>query len=263
MPLIATITIGGGSADAATRFTGYGIASKGWQPFVAKNIAPVVEWFKRNGLRPRFELRNPFGLGAGGAMQFDQAIHASIATPQLAFDYVTAWKPIIDAGAEVIAYLGRFASCPMDRVMDAMAVPLAAGCSIGFDSAGVIPQGTPAEMVLRSLGGFRKYVEPRPFRNWSDCNVISHNGYFTRSDPDKFTDTDKRMARNRELTGEVCRGIWVERSKQTRANIIDTANAIIDAGHTPMVEMVGSPVDAQTTKWIDAIRVEGGKLVAV
>jgi hypothetical protein len=188
----------------------YGIPEKGWQWFVNGHLQKEIKWFAQGGItKCRFFLHNPgfTPLPSGGmTFQFDQWVARTKTwnniSPQrhaeLRAEFPNAIRPIVQAGHEVICYLGalRWVDPVLDpwnghawlggtvyddydfrilaqpgkwdkwnaRVQDSMAPALAAGCAIGFDTLSQITTVHPAYNIVRTIEslGARCYVEPSP-----------------------------------------------------------------------------------------------------
>lgn len=94
------------SSNESRRLVGQGFANSSaqgpyWPWFVETKVQPLIE----KGFT-RFHIHNPFGLHTGEIMSFDQYLDASVEVPLLVENFTQAWKPITDAGYEVVGYFG-------------------------------------------------------------------------------------------------------------------------------------------------------------
>jgi hypothetical protein len=153
---------------------------------VRKYIQPQLKY----GVK-RIMLHNPFGALGGEEMQFTQYIQASNAKLTFLANqtlFQKAWKPIIDSGVEVIAYIGSpFASdkllapliasgdqAAIDATVNAALKPFRdAGMSVAFDAASAAGADSLTYRVASQLRseGRKVYIEAFPTveqSHWKD-----------------------------------------------------------------------------------------------
>lgn len=218
--IVSFFNIGWSNANPEKRNIGRYITNRGWTWFVATAIQPQV----RRGVT-RFQLHNPWGALAGEPMQLDQLLHArEIGLTSVTEGFVDAWKPLTEAGIEVIGYVGSGRGDPdfevleadeeawIDRAMLSVQPLLDAGMDIGLDASAPAAITHPVYEFAQRLReqGVVVYVEAKPDRDkqhWFDHGVICIDGIWLRSD----VHTGHRAAQlhygieNHLLTGEVLR----------------------------------------------------------
>lgn len=156
----------------------------------------------------RVLVHNPFGHSpfvthsdgcTDGGMVFDQYLNAQTETPWLTNDFVSYWKPYVDSGLEVIAYIGSLdevdnldnASCAQialqnnssaywTRAFQAIQPFLDAGMSIGLDASVATNNASFTYQMAQRLRamGVRVYVESIPTRtnpHWAEFPFIIDN----------------------------------------------------------------------------------------
>ncbi len=160
-------------------------------------------------------LHNPFGFSSTDTfpdgcvesyMQFDQYLEAQKDTPWLTNGFVQYWKPYIDNGVEVIAYIGSIdpftpqsqnGDCDQRQLLGndaaywarayaAIQPYLDAGMTIGFDAAVATNINSATYRLAQELRarGVRVYVEAVPGRDnphWAAYPFLIYNDiwYFT------------------------------------------------------------------------------------
>ena len=212
--IIATYTIGNSDTDDAKRRVGWQLDILRWRGFVDRHIANVL----RDGYAG-IELHNPFGVLSTEEMLASQAVDARRAGLWwLIADFAEAWKPVVQAGVEVIAYPG---SLKLDAKLKTMAVHggppfrdylmncyqpcVAAGCSLGFDTHHQLPKACWEHVALRRMMTWvqginpkaRGYIEPWPHISDADWFlesngimgqlniwIASHNNLIAREEQD-------------------------------------------------------------------------------
>lgn len=254
--------IGGSHSDPRRRLIGWNLIETGWRSLIDGRVEPYLQ----AGVT-RLMLHNPFGTLPGEPMQLDQYLTA-LETPgfrMVTTGFVEAWKPIVDRGVEVIAYVG----CPRldDDVQDLLetegeAAALAysirclqpfldAGMSVGLDAAAPAEAGSVTHQLAEWLRarGVRVYVEARPpadQTHWFDYPVISTNVFWSRSDPEIHWDSQWGV-RNADLREEVLRihifdappEDWAGTEADYKRKVV---REIQDAGDTPIMPAgVGNP----------------------
>ncbi|MCS7033508.1 MAG: hypothetical protein NZ561_05875, partial [Phycisphaerae bacterium] len=251
--IMAWEVIGHSSSDPSVRYIGWGIPQHGWQYYVNGRFAQL----RSLGLK-RIFLHNPFGNSVGEThFQFDQYIHSQEAGLTMVTDtFVSAWKPVIDSGVEVIAYLGSIPYDPqfttitdfdhyMDRIKRSIEPLLQAGASIGFDSI-VHAQAHWREWhVVAALrnSGVKVYAEnrpPRDYTHWHDVNgVYIHHGWIT-SDPAN-NPLQHWAAPNHMLRGEILRGAFDPPDGVPPSStgwLLPIVLGVLRDGHTPATDIV-------------------------
>lgn len=210
-------TIGGSSNDVSKRRVGWGLDTIGWSGYYNGRIAPL----RAIGLR-RLLLHNPFGTLPNEGYQVDQYLHAQQAgLTWLTNGFVQTWKPVVDSGVEVIAYIGSLWDDPdfialennprayMQRIIASIKPFTDAGITIGLDS--IVYQGVDsysmmfAEMLRQS--GIRTYAENRPPIGstwWHNFDGIYHDQGYHYSQPD-LDPIGTHTAPNYMLRGEIVR----------------------------------------------------------
>lgn len=254
------VTIGGSDDTRPDRNAiGWGIAEKGWTGFVKEVLRPAID---KHGCR-RVLLHLPAGRRGAGDFQLDELVHARDAGKRLAFvhaDFVAAIRPLTNPPpgvepVEVIAYLGMMRGDPdfdqyltyedaRPRIQASIGLYLAAGCSIGLDSAAGEMPGSFTDRLCDDLEarGTRVYVEAMPSvtatkmwrRNVIAVAYADGSGLF-RSDPQKFPDSAHYAPRH-VLTGEIIG--FVRPDGQTLEQQRERRDELRRAGFTPAVERV-------------------------
>jgi hypothetical protein len=189
-------TIAKSSTIAADREIGWNIPEYGWGWYVTHRFADLQDLGAQRVL-----LHNPFGSKPFEPYyQFDQYLEAlENPNPNLTQGFAEAWRPITDAGTEVIAYLGKLPGDPdfenltdfnqyMDRVMRSIDPILRAGMSIGLDAPVIAGVTSRTWMVVEALrnSGVRVYAENRPEATstwWHDVNGVYYNDGYISSSP--------------------------------------------------------------------------------
>lgn len=209
-------TIGGATNDASKRRVGWDIDRNGWQGYVNGRVAQL----RALGMR-RILMHNPFGTLPGEDFQFDQYIHAQeMGLTWLTNGFVQAWKPVTDAGVEVICYIGKLAHDVdftsltdlqqyMARVKRSLQPMIDAGCSIGLDSIVGNDFDSREYMVAEMLrqSGVKVYNENRPPRDftwWHNFGGVYYDDGFLNSQPHVSPDL-QWAATNDLLKGEILR----------------------------------------------------------
>src|SRR6187397_1717625 len=83
------------------------ILSEGWPHFVGTHVHREIEWFVDGGTHPcRFILQSPGFAPPEHEPTFDQWLQPEGTLPGLRDEFAEAWQPVVDAGHEVICYLG-------------------------------------------------------------------------------------------------------------------------------------------------------------
>lgn len=212
-------TIGGSGGSEARRTVGWPIDEIGWSGYVNTRIATLRSY----GME-RILLHNPFGaaLATEPYYQFDQYIHAQEAgLTWLTNGFVEAWRPVVQSGVEVIAYIGKLFGDPdfenitdlnqyMARVRASIQPLLDAGINIGFDSIVGADNTTRAWLVVDMLrnSGVKVYAENRPpwaFWWWHNVGGVYYNDGFYNSDPEFDPVANSWAAPNSMLRGEKIR----------------------------------------------------------
>lgn len=250
--IVVDFIIGWSASNPETRNIGQGLPNSGWRGFVQTRVHAVLA----TGVR-RIILHNPFGTMAGEPMQFDQYLQARNADlPWLTQEFVESWKPVTDAGIEVIAYIGSPRldndlkrilessghEAAMDYARRCVGPFLAAGMNIGYDAAAMAERGSFTHTFGEWMEeqGARLYIEARPAKAatfWHDNPVICLNRFWKRSDPDRHDDS-KWAASNDVLTGEIIRLIRHRpgQDEATTASWLPQAvSDVLAEGHTVAV----------------------------
>ena len=143
-------------------------------------------WTLNRGFQ-RIFLHNPFRqspTSTEGGMQFDQYLEAQVTTPWLTNRFVEIFKPVVESGVEVIAYVGspdpyepggHNGDCEQQALMEkpdlwwarawsALQPFLDAGMSIGLDASVVTDANSYTYQLAEALRarGVRVYVESVP-----------------------------------------------------------------------------------------------------
>jgi hypothetical protein len=228
----------------------------GWQGLVDSVIKPQIAMGYK-----RFIIHNPFGLGPTGEMQLGEYLYAKQAGLSWLTDgFVQAFKPLTDAGIEIIGYLGTQSSDPEfmrllnsgdiagwnQRFWASVQPLLDAGMSIGFDGAVGFSDSNPLyadAQKLRSMD-VNVYVESRPIKYepyWANFKVISTEADWTRFDPRTHADAALWAIPQERVTGEVVR--WeamppTGATWNTHGWIVAGTDKILEEGYTAAV-----PVD--------------------
>ncbi len=251
---VSWFTIGWSGADPAKRHIGRNLDNLGWSGWIERDVLPQIE-----GGVTRFMLHNPWGVLPGENMQLDQLLHAR----EAGLDFVTqgfveAWKPITDAGVEVIAYVGSGLDDPdfdglgwwdwRQRAMDSVRLMVDAGMSIALDAAVIATEGSHTHRFaeeLRSMG-VEVIVEAKPTRftpHWWDYGMVSLDQNFL--DDDLHTGHPHAQnygIENSVLTGEIMR---IARPRREDGSLIalvgplhqQRVEEIISEGHTAVSDM--------------------------
>jgi hypothetical protein len=189
-------TIGGSGHDEADMNVGWSIKTVGWSGYVNTRVAQL-----RNLGMQRMFLHNPFGTSQNDTeFQFDQFIHAqNRGLNWLTNGFAEAWKPVTDAGIEVIAYIGKLPGDPdftslnmkdfLVRVWRSVEPLLKAGMSIGLDSINGVLDHSREFLVAKMLrdNGVKVYSENRPAAGatwWHDFGGVYYNRGFLSSQPE-------------------------------------------------------------------------------
>lgn len=172
-------TIGWSGGDPSTRNVDPRILGDGWGKFVHRRVWPL----ERAGFRAHWP-HNVFGCLAGENMQLDQYLHARRSGPKwLTEGFVEAWRPVVNGGSKVIAYLGQI---PQDadfkkregrgkvddwlrRVESSLRPILDAGMELAIDGAAGEPPDSPTYWLLGLLKslGTQVHIEFRPqYLSW-------------------------------------------------------------------------------------------------
>jgi hypothetical protein len=159
-------------------------------------------------------------------MQLDQLLHAHDAGLEwVDRDFVETWKPITEAGIEVIAYFGDANGDPdfqklidpathskawFDRFFTSIKPALDAGMSIGLDGSATISEDSLVYQAICRLRAMNVpvYVEPRPNKNfrWAiNFPVISVDAFWHLSNPAENNGAIPWAVRNDEMTNDVIR----------------------------------------------------------
>lgn len=218
--LVAFYNIGFSANNPADRMVGRSLKKVKWKGFVRGEMVPLLDW----GVR-RIELHNPFGADPGVGMVLDQYLAAKEAgLDWLTDDFVEAWKPVTRGDythgepVEVIAYVGHGYGGEFKRLLeaddlkgyraravDSVRPLVAAGMSIGFDSAAVAGADHPFYRFIRDLrdtAHVRVYIEPWPQRSsehWHSFNVITAERFF------QLAQVHPAVAPRSSMTGEIIR----------------------------------------------------------
>lgn len=213
-------TIGGSTVNDADRNVGWSIKQTGWAGFVNARVREL----QNLGVKRLF-LHNPFGtLNNDPYFQFDQYIHAQEAgLTWLTNGFAEAWRPVTQAGNEVIAYIGTmsfigqqdpdFANLTdaqfVDRVMRSIRPLIDAGMSIGLDTIVGEHVTSRPYMVAEALrnSGVRVYAENRPpsdYPWWHDFGGVYYNRGYVRDTPE-LNPALWWAASNSQLKGEIIR----------------------------------------------------------
>ncbi len=215
---VAHFPIGNSSSNGATHRVGWNLSREGWAGFVEKIVIPQVD----AGVR-RVMLHNPFGHRPGVVMQFDQYLEAEEAgLTWLTQGFAEAWRPLIEGGVDVIAYVGSPAHDERAQVFEAagdvagfdvyaqrcLQPLLDAGVAIAFDSAAIEEKDTFTFRIAEwtRSQGVRTYIEPRPrayLPHWFDYGIVTIYPFWLRTDPARFPEIADRHAANEDLSGEV------------------------------------------------------------
>ena len=248
--LVSWQIIGGSGDVEADRRVGWNVKADGWTGFVNAFIKPQVDW----GVR-RFMLHNPFGTETNTVMQPDQYQEARDAgLTWLINDFVSAWKPLTDAGIEVIAYIGTpksddtFESLRQsgntqgwwDRFWESVSLPLNAGMSVAFDMS---VDTTATDLDFQGIQALRDrgvtaYGEPRPSEmsgHWWDVPLIAEDKVWKETDPELNPDRMKWAVKNTQHRAEVIRLMSTLPEGETWSDLswtVDYVRTILREGDT-------------------------------
>ena len=251
-----------------TKDFGDEILAEGWPHFIETRLHRELEWFKAGGIEQcRFILHDP-----GFAPCFDQWLSEDGTLPRLRDEFAEAWRPVVEAGHEVMCFLGplrwidpeRDPFNPqlldnvklgelakpfcvgewLDRVNRSIAPAVAARCSIIFASLSEVTPRHPAYhliALLRSMGT-RCYVEPAP--RVTDDNLFGHWYESPMMMMDDALDRSNLSTYRQRFSGELVRAC-----PNAEANAVAQAERItriLSDGHTAAFRVIGAPGIAGT-----------------
>jgi hypothetical protein len=208
-------TIGGSGSDDAKRQVGWSLDTIGWQGYVNGRVARL----RALGMKRLF-LHNPFGVLPNEDFQFDQFIHAQDAgLTWLTNGFASAFRPLMEAGIEVICYIGSTSRDPdfstlgirdyLARVKRSVQPLIDAGCSIGLDNIVGQDRNSRDYMVAEMLrqNGVKVFNENRPpavYDHWHNFNGVYHDDGWLQTQP-HINPELHWTAPNSMLTGEISR----------------------------------------------------------
>lgn len=270
--LIAWHPIGSSSPHATNRHVGWGIAGRGWEPFVRLRVVPQLKL----GIR-RVMLHNPFGHEPlSEPMAFDQFVEArESGHTRITEGFVEAWKPVVEGfytdgePVEVICYVGSididrdflairegeptgWSAAWMRRALDSIEPALAAGMSVGFDSSSDLPEDSAEFRLIQLIEslGHRCYIESRPIavapHLWR-FPVVSTRRHWFRSDPDVHEGTEHN-ARNSDLTGEII--VLLNRIPDSGERLAELDRLLTETPYTVATRLDGGDSALRLRRWL-------------
>lgn len=148
------------------------IVNTGWPNWVEAKVIPDVMW----GVR-RVLLHMPFGRGTGAYYidTWQQCESLGLKNVTSSRGFKAAFRPLMDEGVEVIAYVGQVKKCArlerlkraryvdnwLNAIIDAIRLPLDNGMSIAIDASSSVERTDPEYLLMELLRqmGVRVYVE--------------------------------------------------------------------------------------------------------
>lgn len=198
----------------------------GWHAWIRQVVQPDLLWGVGG-----IVVHCPFGIEfAAGTKNysFDQAVHAAEmpTRARLVTSFADAFRPLVDKGVRVVAYLGKHREDPdfeelkkagrrdewMARSLQSVSPLLRAGVEIGFDASSDLAADAPEWgfiELLRSMGVVC-WIEARPVRSAPHLHalpVISTEWDWQHQDPSKDQGAKRWAAPTEMLKGDVLR--WV------------------------------------------------------
>lgn len=251
--LAVDFVIGNSHPDPRRRMIGWNILGKGWVGFIERFVRPYTD----AGVA-RIVLHNPFGTLPDENMMMDQFLFARdiAGLRRVTNGFPEAWRPIVEEGVEVIAYLG----CPMTSkearrideedgrdaglayCLSALQPVLDAKMTIALDAAVLASADSLTYALADELKrrGVKVYVEAWPSKDsvhWHGFPVMILNDSYYKSNPAITNDTSWAATRE-QVGGEILRLVFEDKPSAFQGTYtefhIDRAKQVVRDGDTPV-----------------------------